>query len=277
MGFCIFSSVADRGACGAQAAGSWPRWRHEDFDIHHGNGTQAALGGRPDLHSWRLDPVSGSCVPAPAIRMRRSPANIVNTVSRRKALSREVWKQGLREGLMDEGGRLRARPDPGLGWLRRAPCRDPVGGGGQNLEEADFAWATRAIASVANRHAKGPWLSSLEGGYDLEALGRSALAHVRALGEGVRGRLSGSSSRSHGSMRVLTAEVPDSRSVRLRQREAGAIILGPPRARPALNAQGEADRRRVPRLLGQLRDRAASCAGQTPPERSAASAADCGP
>ena len=55
---------------------------------------------------------------------------------------------------------------------------------GQSLEAADFAWATRAIASVANRRAKGRVVSSLEGGYDLEALGQSALAHVRALAEG---------------------------------------------------------------------------------------------
>jgi acetoin utilization deacetylase AcuC-like enzyme len=62
--------------------------------------------------------------------------------------------------------------------------RDPVGAGGQSLEAEDFAWATRAIASVANRHAKGRVVSSLEGGYDLEALGSSALAHVRALSKG---------------------------------------------------------------------------------------------
>ena len=61
---------------------------------------------------------------------------------------------------------------------------DPVGGGGQSLEAEDFAWATRAIAEVARRHARGRVVSSLEGGYDLEALGRSALAHVAALGDG---------------------------------------------------------------------------------------------
>ena len=65
-----------------------------------------------------------------------------------------------------------------------AHARDPLGGGGQSLEAEDFAWATRAIASVANRHAKGRVVSSLEGGYDLGALGSSALAHVRALSEG---------------------------------------------------------------------------------------------
>jgi acetoin utilization deacetylase AcuC-like enzyme len=51
----------------------------------------------------------------------------------------------------------------------------------QDLLEEDFAWATAAILSVANARAKGRVVSSLEGGYDLGALGRSALAHVRAL------------------------------------------------------------------------------------------------
>jgi len=62
--------------------------------------------------------------------------------------------------------------------------RDPVGAGGQRLEAKDFAWATRAVLEVARGSAKGRVVSSLEGGYDLEALGQSALAHVRALSEG---------------------------------------------------------------------------------------------
>src|SRR5690606_12150460 len=59
--------------------------------------------------------------------------------------------------------------------------RDPIGDASQTLEAEDFAWATRAVMSVANAHGKGRVVSSLEGGYDLEALGQSALAHVRAL------------------------------------------------------------------------------------------------
>ena len=62
--------------------------------------------------------------------------------------------------------------------------RDPLGGGGQSLEAEDFAWATRAVVEVARSCAGGRIVSSLEGGYDLEALGQSALAHVRALEEG---------------------------------------------------------------------------------------------
>jgi acetoin utilization deacetylase AcuC-like enzyme len=63
-----------------------------------------------------------------------------------------------------------------------AHARDPIAE--QMLEAEDYAWATRAIASVARARSGGRIVSSLEGGYDLEALGQSALAHVRALDEG---------------------------------------------------------------------------------------------
>ncbi|WP_068876627.1 MULTISPECIES: histone deacetylase family protein [unclassified Phenylobacterium] len=177
MGFCIFSNVA-LAALAAQRAGL-ARVAVVDFDIHHGNGTQAVLAGRPDtffasIHQWPMWPGTGH--PDEAV-----PANIVNAVSPEGAPV-EVWRRAF-EQLMD---RLDAfAPDLVLvsaGF--DAHVRDPIGGAGQALEEADFAWATRAIVSVANRHAKGRVVSSLEGGYDLEALGRSALAHVRALGEG---------------------------------------------------------------------------------------------
>ncbi|MBW8813213.1 MAG: histone deacetylase family protein [Caulobacterales bacterium] len=177
MGFCIFSNVAIA-AKAAQAAGLG-KVAVVDFDIHHGNGTQAALAGRPDLffasiQSWPMWPGSGH--PSEPV-----PANIANAVSPEGAPA-TVWRAAFED--------LMAKVDafaPDLILVSAgfdAHRRDPVGGGGQSLEEADFAWATRAIASVANRHAKGRVVSSLEGGYDLEALGRSALAHVRALGEG---------------------------------------------------------------------------------------------
>jgi acetoin utilization deacetylase AcuC-like enzyme len=149
-----------------------------DFDVHHGNGTQAALGGRPGLffasiQSWPMWPGTGH--PSEPV-----PDNVINAVSPDGAPV-EVWRRAF-ESLMDRVDAF--APDLILvsaGF--DAHVRDPVGGG-QNLEAEDFAWATRAIASVANRHANGRVVSSLEGGYDLQALGRSALAHVRALGEG---------------------------------------------------------------------------------------------
>ena len=62
-----------------------------------------------------------------------------------------------------------------------AHARDPLAQ--QALEAEDYAWATRAVVEVARQHGQGRIVSSLEGGYDLEALGRSAAAHVRALEE----------------------------------------------------------------------------------------------
>ena len=177
MGFCIFSNIAVA-AHAARTAGLG-KVAVVDFDIHHGNGTQAALGGKPgmffaSIQQWPMWPGTGH--PSEPV-----PDNIVNAVSPEGA-SAQVWRQAF-EGLMEKVDRF--APDLILvsaGF--DAHRRDPLGAGGQSLEEEDFAWATRAIASVANRHAKGRVVSSLEGGYDLEALGRSALAHVRALGQG---------------------------------------------------------------------------------------------
>ena len=177
MGFCIFSNVAVA-ARAAQVAGL-AKVAVVDFDIHHGNGTQAAFDGQDGLflasiQQWPMWPGTGH--PSEPVS-----ANIANAVAPEGG-SRETWRKAF-ESLMPKVDDFA----PDLIIISAgfdAHRRDPVGGGGQSLEAEDFAWATRAIASVANRHAKGRVVSSLEGGYDLEALGSSALAHVRALSEG---------------------------------------------------------------------------------------------
>ena len=55
--------------------------------------------------------------------------------------------------------------------------------GGMGLVEADYAWMTEQLMAVAKKHAKGRSVSCLEGGYNLSALGRSVVAHVKALAE----------------------------------------------------------------------------------------------
>jgi acetoin utilization deacetylase AcuC-like enzyme len=55
--------------------------------------------------------------------------------------------------------------------------------GGMALVEADYAWITRELMAVAERHSQQRVVSMLEGGYNLSALGRSAVAHVRALAQ----------------------------------------------------------------------------------------------
>jgi acetoin utilization deacetylase AcuC-like enzyme len=177
MGFCIFSNVAVA-AKAAQAAGL-AKVAVIDFDVHHGNGTQAAFSGEEGLllasiQQWPMWPGTGH--PSEQVA-----ANIHNAVVPPGA-SRQAWRQAF-ESLMPKVDAF--APDLILvsaGF--DAHRRDPIGEAGQSLEAEDFAWATRAIAAVARAHAKGRVVSSLEGGYDLEALGQSALAHVRALSEG---------------------------------------------------------------------------------------------
>jgi acetoin utilization deacetylase AcuC-like enzyme len=177
MGFCIFSNVA-LAAKAAQAAGL-AKVAVVDFDIHHGNGTQAAFDGQPGLflasiQQWPMWPGTGH-------PDEPTSGNIANAVVAPRAPA-AVWRKAF-EGLMDRVDAFA----PDLILISAgfdAHVRDPIGEAGQSLEAPDFAWATRAIADVANRHAQGRVVSSLEGGYDLEALGSSALAHVRALSEG---------------------------------------------------------------------------------------------
>jgi acetoin utilization deacetylase AcuC-like enzyme len=172
MGFCLLSSVAV-GARAAQAAGL-ARVAVVDFDVHHGNGTQAAFADEParmfaSVHQSPLYPGTGG----------KHETGIGNIVNRPVApfAPRAAWRTAF-DQLMAEVDAF--APDLILvsaGF--DAHARDPLAQ--QQLEAEDFAWATRAILSVARARCGGRVVSSLEGGYDLVALGQSALAHVRAL------------------------------------------------------------------------------------------------
>ena len=175
MGFCVFSNVAVAARV-AQAAGL-ARVAVVDFDVHHGNGTQAVAQHDPSLffasaHQWPLYPGTGS-------PDERGVGNVVNAVVAPGA-ERAVWRKAF-ESLMvplDAFGPDLILISAGFD----AHARDPLAE--QALEAEDFAWATRAVAAVARHRCSGRIVSSLEGGYDLLALGQSALAHVRALEEG---------------------------------------------------------------------------------------------
>ena len=65
--------------------------------------------------------------------------------------------------------------------LHDAHAADPLAN--LNWHENDFRWVTEAICEVAEAHSKGRVVSTLEGGYDLDALAASTVAHVTALKE----------------------------------------------------------------------------------------------
>lgn len=175
MGFCLFSNLAVAARV-AQAEGL-ERVAVIDFDVHHGNGTQAAFETDGSLffgsiHQQPLYPGTGDAEETGVGNVFNAPvAPHTDPLNWRRAF------EGRLMGPLDS-----FRPDLVLvsaGF--DAHRRDPLAH--QSLEAEDFAWATRAILTVARRHAQGRVVSSLEGGYDLEGLGRSSVAHMQALGE----------------------------------------------------------------------------------------------
>jgi acetoin utilization deacetylase AcuC-like enzyme len=172
MGFCLYSNVAI-GARLAQSLGL-ARIAVVDFDVHHGNGTQDIFAADAGVMVASIHEAPGW--PGTGDPSETGVGNIVNATTAPYA-SPAAWRAAF-ERLMDQVDAFA----PELVLVSAgfdAHARDPLAA--QQLEAADYAWATRAIVSVAKSRARGRVVSSLEGGYDLQALGQSALAHVRAL------------------------------------------------------------------------------------------------
>ena len=175
MGFCLFNNVAI-GALRARAAHGLRRVAVVDFDVHHGNGTQAILEGDADFffastHQMPLYPGTGD--PAE----RGVAGNVVNAALRPHADGAEFRRVMARQVLpaLDAFAPELVLISAGFDAHRRDPLA------ALDLETEDYGWVTSEIAAVAGRHAGGRIVSSLEGGYDLLALGESVAAHVSAL------------------------------------------------------------------------------------------------
>ena len=178
MGFCLFNNVAV-GALQAREAHGLKRVAVMDFDVHHGNGTQAMFWDDPDLcfastHQMPLYPGTGAASESGVA------GNIVNAPLAPGAGSAE-FRKAMTDRILPALDAF--APDflmISAGFDAHAD--DPLGG--LNFQDEDYHWATRALMEVAKKRAGGRVVSTLEGGYDLAALGRSAAAHVRALMEG---------------------------------------------------------------------------------------------
>ncbi len=176
MGFCLFNTIAV-GALEALAVHGVGKISIFDFDVHHGNGTQAIFASEPRVqylstHQWPLYPGTGA-------RDEVGVGNIVNRPLPAGTGSKD-WRRVVEADILPAIDRFA----PELIMVSAgfdAHRADPLAM--LELEEADFAWVTRELMALADRHAAGRVVSVLEGGYDLNALAQSCLAHLNALRE----------------------------------------------------------------------------------------------
>jgi acetoin utilization deacetylase AcuC-like enzyme len=174
MGFCLFNNAA-LGAFHARERHGIGRVAVIDFDVHHGNGTQAAFQNDGDLfyastHQWPLYPGTGAA-------SETGVGNLVNVPLAPGSGSRE-FRAGISETILPALENF----DPELIILSAgfdAHRDDPLAG--LNFVEEDFAWVTTELLQFSQDICGRGVISTLEGGYDLDALGASAAAHVKAL------------------------------------------------------------------------------------------------
>ena len=174
MGFCLFNNVAI-GAEYARTRYGLERIAIVDFDVHHGNGTQAAFYKQPQVlyassHQWPYYPGSGH-------PSENGVGNIINvplTAGSNSAIFRAKYQDIILPAVRTF--------NPQLLFISAgfdAHKDDPLAS--INLLENDYHWVTQELMNIADACCEGHIISSLEGGYNLKALATSVAAHVGCL------------------------------------------------------------------------------------------------
>ncbi len=179
MGFCFFGNVVI-GAKHALNHHGLDRVAIVDFDVHHGNGTQDLVEDDPRIlfcstHQSPLFPGTGAAHEV-------GVDNVLN-VPLPGGTGSKTFRDAYEQIVLPRVDAF----SPELLIISAgfdAHADDPLAG--MNLTTADFGWVTEKLCDIADKHCAGRVVSSLEGGYDLPALGASAAAHVNVLKE--RGR-----------------------------------------------------------------------------------------
>ena len=177
MGFCFLGNVAI-GAKHALDHHGLSRVAIVDFDVHHGNGTQDLVEDDPRIlfistHQSPLYPGTGD-------HSETGPHNTVLNLPLRAGTGSAAYRRVVTDHILpriDAFAPQMILVSAGFDAHRADPLANLA------LIEDDFAWITRELCRLADRHCAGRVVSSLEGGYDLDALGASAAAHVAALME----------------------------------------------------------------------------------------------
>lgn len=172
MGFCIFNNVAV-GIAHALEAHKLDRIAVVDFDVHHGNGTEDIFRDEPrvlmtSIFQHPFYPFSG--LPCRSDHMVNVPLPAGSDGEAFREAVEKYWIPALESFeprmIFFSAGFDAHREDDMAGLA---------------FTDADYAWVTQRIREIAEKHAEGRMISTLEGGYALHALARSAAAHIRIL------------------------------------------------------------------------------------------------
>jgi acetoin utilization deacetylase AcuC-like enzyme len=175
MGFCLFNNIGVAAAFAIEKKGL-ERVAIVDFDVHHGNGTEDMFSAprwqdRVLMVSFFQHPFyPGSGTEDPAPNMINIPLAAGSDGRAARGAVENHWLPALQK----------FKPQLVLILAGFDAHREDLLGG-LALEEEDYEWMTRELVAVARQHSDNRIVSMLEGGYNFAALGRSAVAHVRAL------------------------------------------------------------------------------------------------
>ena len=177
MGFCLFANAAIA-ARHAQAQYGLTRIAVVDFDVHHGNGTQAIF--EKDRRVLYLSSHQLPLYPNTGQVGEHGVGNIVNAPlppGSNGDLFRKAWSETLLP-VLDAFAPQLLLLSAGFDGHRLDPLAD------LRLEAEDYRWLSAELARLAEKHCRGRLVSVLEGGYSLTALRECSVAHLQGLEAG---------------------------------------------------------------------------------------------